>query len=284
MDVIRSPHDMTARSRDFLREGRTIGFVPTMGALHEGHLSLVDRSTTENDATVVSIFVNPTQFRPSEDFEAYPRDLEGDLDVLRKYGVSIVFAPGKEDLYPDRYETYVHVENLTKGMCGASRPGHFMGVTTIVTKLFHIVLPSQAYFGQKDYQQAVVIKTMVRDLNMDIDVQICPIIREDDGLAMSSRNIYLTDEERRAAAVIYRSLTHVSERLRNEGLSPGDAGHELRKLLSAEPLVREIQYAGAYDPDTLEEVLRESTYSELLLATALFIGHTRLIDNMIVGV
>ena len=284
VEIIGSPSGMSAVSKEFLRKGSSIGLVPTMGALHDGHLSLVERSTSENDRTVVSIFVNPKQFGPNEDLDEYPRDLDGDMRKLEDYNVDIVFAPSKDELYPDGCQTYVNVDKLTGTMCGAFRPDHFKGVMTIVTKLFNIVLPTRAYFGQKDYQQVAVLKKMAKDLDMDIDVVTCPIVREEDGLALSSRNDYLSEEERKASTVIYRSLNEVSERLAEKDLPVEQAGTELKRLLSAEPVVREIQYASAYDPYTLEEIKDDGKGEEVLLAVALHIGNTRLIDNMIVKI
>jgi len=274
---------MHAYVRECMRQGMSIGFVPTMGALHRGHLSLVERSVEENDITVVSIFVNPTQFGPGEDFEKYPRDLEGDVEKLRSLGVQGVFAPSSDDLYPPGYRTYVNVEELTRGLCGAFRPGHFRGVATVVAKLFNIVRPDRAYFGQKDYQQVRVIQAMARDLDTGVDVIMCPTVREEDGLAMSSRNAYLSPEERSAATVIYRALTEVAERLSSGDVPVGDASSALRRILSSEPLVEDIQYASAYHPESLDELDRDYR-GEVLLAVALRIGGTRLIDNMLCNV
>jgi pantoate--beta-alanine ligase len=281
VEIIRSPRGMSAVSKEFLRKGLSIGLVPTMGALHRGHLSLVERSTSENDRTVVSIFVNPSQFGPNEDLDEYPRDLDWDIRKLEGSNVDIVFVPSQDELYPDDYQTYVNVDKLTGTMCGAVRPDHFKGVTTVVTKLFNIVLPTRAYFGQKDYQQGTVVKKMAKDLDMDIDVVTCPIVREEDGLALSSRNNYLNKDERKASTVIHRSLKEVSKRLAEKDLTVDQAGIELKRLLSAEPMVREIQYASVYDPYTLEEIKDSGKREEVLLAVALYIGNTRLIDNMI---
>lgn len=284
IDVVKSLSEMSERSHEYNVKGLSLGLVPTMGALHKGHLSLVERSTAENDITVVSIFVNPTQFGPSEDLDTYPRDLEGDLKRLQAIDVDIVFAPSTDELYPEGYYTSVNVEGLTDTMCGAFRPGHFKGVATIVTKLFNIIRPTKAYFGQKDYQQAIVLKTVARDLNMGVDVRICPVVREEDGLAMSSRNAYMDADERRAAPVIYRSLKAVSDRLVQKELAVKNIKTELKRLLSSEPLVREIQYASVYDPVTLEEIQVGGKREEVLLAVALYIGSTRLIDNILVKV
>lgn len=260
--------------------GKTIGFVPTMGALHEGHLNLVKMCREENDIVVVSIYVNPAQFGPAEDLSQYPRDLDGDKGKLAKEDVDILFLPDDSVMYPRGFSTFVEVRNLSEKLCGAFRPGHFKGVATVVAKLFSIVNPVRAYFGQKDFQQTLVIKRLVRDLNGTVDVVTCPTIREADGLAMSSRNAYLGPEERKAAAVIYRALGKGAEGVKS-GIIKGSA---LRKVmldtLRTEPLVSEIQYCSAYDPESLDEV--ERINSEALLAIALKIGATRLIDNMLV--
>jgi len=267
-------------SKGHLLHGRSIGFVPTMGALHEGHLSLVKRSKEENDITVVSIFVNPLQFGQSEDFDKYPRDIEGDAEKLRKEEVDILFVPDKSLLYPEGFLTQVDIGKLSEKLCGAFRPGHFRGVATIVAKLFNIVSSTRAYFGQKDFQQAVIITKMAKDLNMGIDVVVCPTVREHDGLAMSSRNLHLSEEERKAAAVIYRCLIQASEMIKSGIINKEQIKGFMKEKLSAEPLVIEIQYASAYDHGTLDEL--EVVEKEALLAVALKIGGVRLIDNMLI--
>lgn len=279
MEIIRIPRIMREITKDLRAKGKSIGFVPTMGALHEGHLSLIKRAKQENDTTVVSIFVNPTQFAPGEDYEKYPRDIESDKEKLQKMEIDYLFLPDVESLYPQGYSTYVTVEGLSDKLCGKFRPGHFRGVATIVCKLFNIVRPSRAYFGQKDYQQSLIIKKMIDDLNFDIEIIVCPTIRENDGLAMSSRNLYLNEEERKAASVIYKALQE-GEKLLKQGINPSDVTLEMLKILKKEPLVREIQYAGVFDPLTLEEVKEKQ--KRYLLAIALKIGDTRLIDNFIV--
>ncbi|MGC8781510.1 MAG: pantoate--beta-alanine ligase [Anaerolineae bacterium] len=256
------------------------GLVPTMGYLHAGHLSLVARARQENDHVGVSIFVNPTQFGPNEDLAAYPRDLPRDLRLLEEAGVDLVWAPPVEEVYPAGFQTYVTVEEVTKPLEGAARPGHFRGVTTVVAKLFNVFQPDRAYFGQKDAQQAVTIKQMVRDLNFPLEVVICPIVREADGLAMSSRNVYLTPEQRAAAPVLYRALCaardawlageHDGERLRQI----------MRRVLDAEPLAR-TEYVSAADPTTLAELGDASR--GVLLSLAVRIGRARLIDNLLLG-
>ncbi|GAB4420251.1 MAG: pantoate--beta-alanine ligase [Thermodesulfovibrionales bacterium] len=280
MEIIRIPKIMQDTSRTHLLHSRRIGFVPTMGALHRGHLSLVRTAREENDITVVSIYVNPKQFGPSEDFHRYPRDIEGDAEKLEREGVDILFLPDDSMIYPDGFSTYLEVEGLSGKLCGALRHGHFRGVATIVAKLFNIVRPARAYFGQKDFQQTVIIKRLVKDLDMDIDVIVCPTVREDDGLAMSSRNIYLTPEERAAARIIYRCLVEASEGIKSGIIEVEKLKRLMQDVLASEPLVSEIQYCSAYDPETLNELIWIDR--EALLAVALKIGSTRLIDNMIV--
>ncbi|GAB6183774.1 pantoate--beta-alanine ligase [Thermodesulfovibrio hydrogeniphilus] len=279
MEVIRIPRIMREITKDLRSKSKTIGFVPTMGALHEGHLSLIKRAKDENDITIVSIFVNPTQFGPGEDFEKYPRDIEGDKEKLQKIGIDYLFLPDKDSLYPEGYSTYVCVENISNKLCGKFRPNHFRGVATIVCKLFNIVRPTRAYFGQKDYQQTVIIQRMVEDLNMDVELIVCPTIREEDGLAMSSRNLYLNERERKAATIIYKALRE-GERLLREGEEPQEVTKKIHEILKSEPLVREIQYAGVFDPLTLDEV--NERQNKYLIAIALKIGDTRLIDNVLV--
>ncbi len=258
----------------------TVGFVPTMGYLHEGHLSLVRRAKMENDFTVVSIFVNPTQFGATEDYNRYPRDLRRDLHMLEKEMVDIVFAPSVEEMYPEGFNTWVEVKGLTEKLEGKARPSHFRGVTTVVTKLFNLVKPSRAYFGQKDAQQALVIKKMVRDLNMDIEIVIVPTVREEDGLAMSSRNIYLNQEERKSATILYRSLMLAQQLFSAGERDAQKIKQEMQQLISQEPLAR-IDYISIACPETLEEL---SYISErALVSLAVYIGSTRLIDNILLG-
>jgi len=280
MENIRIPRIMKETSKRHLHNGKTIGFVPTMGALHEGHLSLVKRAKSENDIVVVSIFVNPAQFGPKEDFDRYPRDMEGDMEKLKREGADILFMPDARAMYPDGFSSYITVKDLSDKLCGVFRPGHFTGVATVVCKLFNIVKPVAAYFGQKDFQQAAIIKRMVEDLNMDVDLIICPTFREPDGLAMSSRNVYLSHEERRAAAVIYKTLLSASQMIKSGESNPVDVRKQMHDTLDAEPLISEIQYAGVYDTNTLDEL--NEFKKQNLLAVAVKIGSTRLIDNMIV--
>lgn len=277
MEIIRIPKIMREITRELRAKGKSIGFVPTMGALHEGHLSLIRRAKQENDVTVVSIFVNPTQFAPGEDYERYPRDLEGDKEKLEKLEIDYLFYPDVVSLYPEGYSTYVIVDNLSEKLCGRFRPGHFRGVATVVCKLFNIVRPSKAYFGQKDYQQSIIIEKMVNDLNFDIEIIVCPTVREEDGLAMSSRNMYLNEEERKSATVIYKALKE-GEKLLKEGQNPQKVTLKMQEILKNEKLVKEIQYAGVFDPLTLEEI--KENQQRYLLAIAIKIGDTRLIDNL----
>jgi pantoate--beta-alanine ligase len=268
-------------ARTHKMHNKTIGFVPTMGALHEGHLSLVRMARAENEITVASIYVNPKQFGPTEDLSQYPRDIEGDAEKLTGEGIDILFLPVDSLIYPDGFSTCVEVKALSKKLCGAHRPGHFSGVATVVTKLFNLVQPARAYFGQKDFQQTVIIKRVVKDLDMGIDIVVCPTIREKDGLAMSSRNLYLTSERRGAAAIIYKCLTEASEAIKSGIIKVDKLKKLMENRLASEPLVSEIQYCSAYDPDTLDEL--EKIDHEALLAIALKIGETRLIDNILVA-
>ena len=279
--LVRTVEEMKALSRRWRDEGKTIGFVPTMGYLHEGHLSLVRRAREENDRVVVSIFVNPTQFGPNEDYNRYPRDLDRDMKLLEPIGVDAVFYPSVEEMYPEGYRTYVEVVGITDKLCGASRPGHFRGVCTVCTKLFNIVMPHRAYFGKKDFQQYVVIKNMVRDLNMDIEIVPMPIVREPDGLAMSSRNTYLSPEERQAATCLYRSLKRAVELFESGERDASKIREEVVRVIEAEPLAR-IDYVEVVDPETFEPV--ERVEKGTLVALAVFVGPARLIDNVQLGV
>jgi pantoate--beta-alanine ligase len=250
-----------------------------MGYLHEGHLSLIRRAREENEHVVVSIFVNPTQFGPKEDLSRYPRDLERDLRLIEPY-TDLVWNPTAEIMYPPGYQTWVEVETMTRPLEGAMRPGHFRGVTTVVAKLFNGVQPHKAYFGQKDAQQAAVIRRMVRDLNFPVEIVVCPIVREPDGLAMSSRNIYLDPEQRKAATVLYRSLSAAKEAYERGELDAEKIRGKMEEILEGEPLA-EVQYVSCADYDTLEEL--ETVKGKSLLSMAVFIGKTRLIDNFVLG-
>ncbi|MDA8174900.1 MAG: pantoate--beta-alanine ligase [Nitrospiraceae bacterium] len=270
--------DITSRER---RRGRSVGLVPTMGALHAGHMSLIKRARAENDIVVVSIFVNPAQFAAGEDFNKYPRDLASDAGMIQDKA-DYLFAPEAWALYPSGYNTWVYVEGLSEGkLCGRFRPGHFKGVATIVLKLFNIIQPDRAYFGLKDYQQSVIIRKMASDLDLSVDIVLCPTIREPDGLAMSSRNAYLAPEEREAARALYEALQAGAGLVRS-GAGPEKAKTEMQKILSSRPLISEIQYASVYNPETLEE-LSAIEKTPVLLAGAIRIGNTRLIDNVLVN-
>jgi len=261
-------------------EGKSIGFVPTMGALHEGHLSLIQRARRENDILVMSIFVNPTQFGPGEDYRRYPRPFEKDRRLAQREGVDIIFYPSVSQMYGEEYSTYVEVEGLSKVLCGMSRPGHFRGVASVVCKLFNIVKPHVAYFGQKDYQQLRIIKRMVEDLNMEVEIRECPIVREPDGLAMSSRNSYLSFQERGKALSLYRALKR-GKHLIKAGNSAQDVISEIKKLIQRGPHTK-IDYIKIVDPQNLEEVNKIRPGRKVLVALAVWIGKTRLIDNMLV--
>lgn len=271
---------MRAASRDLRRAGKRLGFVPTMGALHEGHLSLVRAARASCDAVAASIFVNPTQFGPNEDLAKYPRTFDRDRELLEREGVKLLFAPSVEEMYPAGAMTWVTVEGLSDKLDGRSRPGHFRGVATVVAKLFHVVEPDAAFFGQKDAAQVAVIRRMVRDLNLPVQIVVCPIVREPDGLAMSSRNAYLNPEQRKQALILRRSLARMQEL--------ADAGERnAGKLMAAgrEELAREksvcLDYLEIVDPDTLDPLPDIS--GGALAAVAAFVGSTRLIDNILLG-
>jgi pantoate--beta-alanine ligase len=257
----------------------TVGLVPTMGYLHEGHLSLIRRAREECDHVVVSIFVNPTQFGPKEDLAKYPRDIERDLSLIEAY-TDLVWAPTAEIMYPQGYQTWVEVEAVTRPLEGAMRPGHFRGVTTVVTKLFNAVQPHKAYFGQKDAQQAAAIRQMTRDLNFPIEIVVCPIVREADGLAMSSRNVYLDQDQRQAARVLYRALSAAKDAYESGERDAETLRQIMRDVLASEPLAQ-MQYVSCADYDTLEEL--DEVKRKALLSMAVFIGKTRLIDNFVLG-
>jgi len=268
-------------ARDLRRANRTIGFVPTMGALHDGHVSLVRVARTKCDTLVVSIFVNPTQFGPKEDFAKYPRDLDRDASLLARQGVDYVFAPEVSEIYPTGFSTYITVEGLSEQLEGASRRGHFRGVATVVAILLNIVQPHFAFFGQKDAQQAAVLKRMVRDLAFDLDVIVLPIVREESGLAMSSRNAYLNDEEKRAATVLHRGLSRAAREYEDGERNCERLIEIVRSTIETEPLAR-IDYISLDDADTLEHLERIDD-PPALLSLAAFVGKTRLIDNIVLG-
>jgi pantoate--beta-alanine ligase len=278
MIVVTSFSDL---SLDLAKLSRPVGFVPTMGALHEGHLSLVRAARAECASVVVSIFVNPTQFGPSEDLSRYPRDLPRDLEMLRLENIDLVWTPTAEEMYPSGFQTWVTVEEITQPLEGSMRPGHFRGVATVVAKLFNAVQPDRAYFGQKDAQQAAVIRRMGRDLNFKLAVVVCPTWREADGLAMSSRNVYLNPDERRAATVIYKALTAAQT-----AYQAGERQAEMLRQVMTQTIQREplanLQYVSCTNHDTLQEIQGAIT-GQALLSMAVFIGKTRLIDNLVLG-
>lgn len=279
MKVIEKISAMKEISNLWRSKGYKISFVPTMGFLHAAHLALVKKAKELGDKTVVSIFVNPLQFGPTEDFKEYPRDLERDLKLLKKEKVDVVFVPTVEEMYPSDFQTYVEVIKLTQGLCGAYRIGHFKGVTTVVLKLFNIVKPDIAIFGEKDYQQLQVIKQMVKDLNLDIEIVGHPTVREEDGLAMSSRNIYLSKEERKSALSLYKALS-MAQKLVKEGTKDSKKlKKEMEGFIHSYPFTK-VQYIEFVDPDTLEPV--EIIDRPVICALAVYVGKARLIDNMLI--
>ena len=278
MKEITTAAAMRAFSRDARSQAARVGLVPTMGSLHGGHLSLVERARTECGAVIVSIYVNPLQFGPRDDFKAYPRDLRRDRDLLREAGSDVLFLPSDEEIHVPGHRTFVEVQGMQDVLCGRSRPGHFRGVTTVVAKLFAIVKPDIAYFGEKDAQQVRIIRRMAHDLHDEVRIVSCPIVREADGLAMSSRNIYLTAEERRAAPVLYRALRTAAERARSGETDPARLASLARETIGREPLAR-IDYVETVDGETLETVTM--VRPGLLLAAAVWFGRARLIDNVI---
>lgn len=278
MKIVSTIDEVRAQVKEWRKEGLTVGFVPTMGYLHEGHASLMD-AASENDKVVVSIFVNPMQFGPNEDLASYPRDLEHDAKVCEEHGVDLIFHPTPEEMYGENFYSYVDMNVLTEELCGLSRPVHFRGVCTVVTKLFNIVTPDRAYFGQKDAQQLAIIKRMVKDLNQPLQIIGCPIVREADGLAKSSRNTYLSAEERKAALVLSRSIF-----LGKEMVEAGE--RDAKKVLAAmtaeiekEPLAK-IDYVKMVDLETMQQI--DTIEGGILTAIAVYIGKTRLIDNFMV--
>lgn len=280
MEICTSIAEIRQPRRLARRNDKTLGLVPTMGALHEGHLALVRAAKAQCDLVVVSIFVNPLQFGPSEDLAKYPRDLERDRELLQQGSVDFIFAPSVEEMYPAGAVTNVTVEGLSDKLCGRSRPGHFRGVTTVVSKLFNIVEPDKAFFGQKDASQSTIIRRMVRDLNIPVEVVVCPIVREPDGLAMSSRNAYLDAQQRKSALVLYRSLIAAQERF-NQGERRVSALIEAgKRAFEQEPSVR-LDYFEIVDPETLDPV--DDLSSCGLVAVAAFVGKARLIDNVVLG-
>lgn len=279
MDICYTIKDVRERVNAWKREGLTVGFVPTMGYLHEGHKSLMQAARANNDKVVVSVFVNPMQFGPNEDLESYPRDFEKDSALCESVGVDLIFHPESEEMYADGFCSYVDMNGLTTELCGKSRPIHFRGVQTVVLKLFNIVKPDRAYFGQKDAQQLAVIKRMVKDLNVDTEIVGCPIVREADGLAKSSRNTYLNHDERKAALILSRSLKLGKELIENGETDAKAVIKAITDSINTEPLAK-IDYVDVVDFDTITPV--DKIGKSVLVAIAVYIGKTRLIDNFII--
>ena len=276
MEIVNTVAEVRKIVKDWRKHGLTVGFVATMGYLHEGHKSLIEKSVLENDRTVVSIFVNPMQFGPNEDLDSYPRDLKRDASLCKITGADLIFNPEVSEIYADNFCSSVDVDNISKGLCGRSRPVHFKGVCTIVNKLFNIVTPDNAYFGEKDAQQLAVIKRMVRDLNIDINIVGCPIVREPDGLAKSSRNTYLNEEERKAALILSRSLKMAKEKLAGGERCADEIISLIKGEIESEPLAK-IDYVEIVDSTELQPV--DMIKGSVLVAIAVYIGKTRLIDN-----
>lgn len=281
MEITGSIKDVRRQVKEWHSQGLSVGLVPTMGFLHEGHESLIVKAVAENDRVVVSDFVNPIQFGVNEDLAAYPRDIEADKRLCKSAGADLIFHPTPEEMYAPDFSTFVETQHVSAELCGKSRPTHFRGVCTVVCKLFHIVTPNKAYFGQKDAQQLAVIRRMVRDLNMDIEIIACPIIREADGLAKSSRNTYLNKEERQAALVLSKAVFHGEELIKNGVRDADTVLSEMKTIIYAEPLAK-IDYVEMVDADSIAKISKAE--GRVLTAVAVFIGTTRLIDNFIIEV
>lgn len=279
MQIVATVEEVRNQVKIWREEGLSVGLVPTMGYLHEGHKSLIDKAVEQNDRVVVSVFVNPIQFGPTEDLATYPRDLERDAALCENAGANLIFHPEPENMYFDDFCTYIDMESLTKGLCGKTRPTHFRGVCTVVGKLFNIVQPDRAYFGQKDAQQLAVIRRMVRDLNFNLEVVGCPIVREEDGLAKSSRNTYLSAEERQAAVILHKGLTKGEELVRAGETDVETVKKAIRETIESEPLAK-IDYVEIVDFDSIQP--KDNLNGSILAAVAVYIGKTRLIDNFII--
>jgi pantoate--beta-alanine ligase len=280
MKAYKSISSLIKKVREVKRQGYKIGLVPTMGFLHEGHMSLIRKARKDTDCVIVTIFVNPAQFGPKEDFKRYPRAIKRDLMLCKKEGADIIFTPEAKEMYPKGYATYVNVEKITDKLCGASRPGHFQGVSTVVAKLFNITMPDIAYFGQKDAQQAIIIKKMAGDLNVNVEIKVMPIVREKDGLAMSSRNVYLNRKERRQAQFIYRSLKSAKELFDEGERDSNKIIKKIKRIISSQPDAK-IDYAAIVDAKDLRDIKKIS--GEALAAVAVKVGKTRLIDNIVLN-
>lgn len=278
MKIINNIKEIRKQVKDWKNDGLSVALVPTMGYLHEGHESLIKKASEDNDKVIVSIFVNPMQFGINEDLSTYPRDIDRDSDICKKNGASVIFSPSVEEMYKDGFSTFVDLNNLTSGLCGKSRPTHFRGVCTVVSKLFNIVNPDKAYFGQKDAQQLSIIKQMVTDLNFDIEIVSCPIVREADGLAKSSRNTYLSKEERQASTIINKSLKKAKALIKSGERDSKNVIDFIKNEINKEPLAK-IDYVSIVDNNTIKNIKTIDDGS--LIAVAVFIGNTRLIDNFI---
>ncbi len=277
MNTIQTVREIRQTVHGWKQRGMSIGLVPTMGYLHAGHISLIERAVVQNDRVVVSVFVNPTQFGEGEDYGKYPRDLEGDLKACEKAGAHAVFAPGVWEMYPSSNKAYVDISELSDHLCGARRAGHFRGVCTVVTKLFNIVMPDRAYFGEKDAQQLAIIRHMAYDLNIPAEIVGCPIVRDNDGLALSSRNAYLSEEEKRAAPIVYKSLQAAKAMMKDGQRDAGFLCRSVRNAIGSEPLAR-IDYIDLVNTETMQPIRRIE--GPVLLAAAVYFGNTRLIDNI----
>ena len=285
MKIIKRVVDVRKETETLRKDGRTVGLVPTMGYFHDGHLSLMRKAKEECGKVVVSIFVNPTQFGPGEDLKKYPRNFRRDCKLAEREGADYIFSPSAEEMYKPGYGTFVEVETLSKIMCGRTRPGHFRGVCTVVLKLFNIVNPHRAYFGEKDYQQLVIIKKMVEDLNLNLEIKSCPIIREKDGLALSSRNKYLSGEERKNAVILYKCLETAQEMISSGERNLEKVKSCVLERLSKNRFVKKVDYFDFRNTATLEEVKKiKKAPDEILAATAAWVGNTRLIDNKIIKI
>ncbi|HMA63852.1 MAG TPA: pantoate--beta-alanine ligase [Chitinispirillaceae bacterium] len=282
MKIVKSPAEMKNLSMTIQRSGSSVGLVPTMGALHKGHISLLDRIKNVCDFSVMSIFVNPVQFGPMEDFQKYPRPFEADCELADKAGCDVIFAPSKEDMYPENYCTYVNVEDITDGLCGASRPGHFRGVATVVLKFFNIVMPQIASFGQKDAQQVLIIKRMVHDLNLSVAIDVAPIFREESGLALSSRNVYLSSAERDAAPLIYKGLNNAFTQFNAGVLRSDTLVNAVTSVIGQSPLL-EIEYVELVDTLKIKPVTSVASTALIAVACRTKESRTRLIDNIVIG-
>ena len=278
MKLVHTVNEVREQVKEWKKEGLTVGLVPTMGFLHEGHQSLIAASVKENDRTVVSVFVNPTQFGPNEDFEAYPRDIEKDRALCESTGADLIFNPESEEMYPEGFCTYTNITGLSDALCGKSRPIHFKGVCTVVSKLFNIVGADKAYFGEKDEQQLAIIRRMVRDMNIPVEIVGCPIIREEDGLAKSSRNTYLNPEERKAALILSKAVFAGKDMVENGEKSAEKIVSSMKEIIKSEPLA-EIDYVEMVDMNTMKNI--DAVEGAVLCAIAVKIGKTRLIDNFI---